>query len=159
MEIRSDLRETDQPAIRQLLDESGFFYPFETEVVMDIFEETLLKGSEASGYYWCLLEEGGKLAGFANFGPNPVTLHSWDLYWLAVRENLKKSGLGTRLLTRTEETARLKGGKILWVETSGRALYQPTVAFYHRRGYTLEATLPEYYGPADPKLIFRKSLT
>ena len=158
MEIRSDLRETDQPAIRQLLDESGFFYPFETEVVMDIFEETLLKGSEASGYYWCLLEEEGQLVGFANFGPNPVTLHSWDLYWLAVQENLKNSGLGTLLLTRTEETARGKGGKILWVETSGRALYQPTVAFYHRRGYTLEASLPEYYGPGDPKLIFRKNL-
>ena len=158
MEIRSDLRETDQPAIRQLLDESGFFYPFETEVVMDIFEETLLKGSEASGYYWCLLEEEGQLVGFANFGPNPVTLHSWDLYWLAVQENLKNSGLGTLLLTRTEETARGKGGKILWVETSGRALYQPTVAFYHRRGYTLEASLPEYYGPGDPKLIFRKTL-
>lgn len=158
MEIRTDLRETDQPAIRQLLDESGFFYPFETEVVMEIFEETLLKGSEASGYYWCLLEEEGQLVGFANFGPNPVTLHSWDLYWLAVRENLKNSGLGTLLLTRTEETARGKGGKILWVETSGRALYQPTVAFYHRRGYTLEASLPEYYGPGDPKLIFRKNL-
>jgi GNAT superfamily N-acetyltransferase len=158
MEIRTDLWETDQPAIRQLLDESGFFYPFETEVVMDIFEETLLKGSEASGYYWCLLEEEGQLVGFANFGPNPVTLHSWDLYWLAVQENLKNSGLGTLLLTRTEETARGKGGKILWVETSGRALYQPTVAFYHRRGYTLEASLPEYYGPGDPKLIFRKNL-
>lgn len=158
MEIRTDLRETDQPAIRQLLDESGFFYPFETEVVMDIFEETLLKGSEASGYYWYLLEEEGQLVGFANFGPNPVTLHSWDLYWLAVQENLKNSGLGTLLLTRTEETARGKGGKILWVETSGRALYQPTVAFYHRRGYTLEASLPEYYGPGDPKLIFRKNL-
>lgn len=158
MEIRTDLWETDQPAIRQLLDESGFFYPFETEVVMDIFEETLLKGSEASGYYWCLLEEEGQLVGFANFGPNPVTLHSWDLYWLAVQENLKNSGLGTLLLTRTEETARGKGGKILWVETSGRALYQPTVAFYHRRGYTLEASLPEYYGPGDPKLIFRKTL-
>lgn len=158
MEIRTDLRETDQPAIRQLLDESGFFYPFETEVVMDIFEETLLKGSEASGYYWYLLEEEGQLVGFANFGPNLVTLHSWDLYWLAVQENLKNSGLGTLLLTRTEETARGKGGKILWVETSGRALYQPTVAFYHRRGYTLEASLPEYYGPGDPKLIFRKNL-
>lgn len=158
MEIRTDLWETDQPAIRQLLDESGFFYPFETEVVMDIFEETLLKGSEASGYYWCVLEEEGQLVGFANFGPNPVTLHSWDLYWLAVQENLKNSGLGTLLLTRTEETARGKGGKILWVETSGRALYQPTVAFYHRRGYTLEASLPEYYGPGDPKLIFRKNL-
>ena len=125
---------------------------------MDIFEETLLKGSEASGYYWCLLEEEGQLVGFANFGPNPVTLHSWDLYWLAVQENLKNSGLGTLLLTRTEETARGKGGKILWVETSGRALYQPTVAYYHRRGYTLEASLPEYYGPGDPKLIFRKNL-
>lgn len=158
MEIRTDLWETDQPAIRQLLDESGFFYPFETEVVMDIFEETLLKGSEASGYFWCLLEEERQLVGFANFGPNPVTLHSWDLYWLAVQENLKNSGLGTLLLTRTEETARGKGGKILWVETSGRALYQPTVAFYHRRGYTLEASLPEYYGPGDPKLIFRKNL-
>ncbi len=158
MEIRTTIKKKDKEAIRRLLDESGFFYPFETEVVMEIFEETLRKGEEDSGYHWLIVEEEGDLVGFANYGANPVTLHSWDLYWLAIAEQRKNSGLGTLLLTRTEEMVRHKGGKILWIETSGRPLYQPTVEFYHRRGYTLEASLPEYYGPGDPKLIFRKSL-
>ncbi len=158
MEISEYISGSDKTPFRKLLEESGFFYPFEVEVVMELMDETLLKGSPASGYYWLKLEENGKLAGFVNFGPNPCSIHSWDLYWLAVTPDRKGQGLGTLLLNLTEEKVKQMGGRILWVETSGRALYKPTVDFYHHRKYTLAATLEEFYGPGDPKLIFTKRL-
>jgi len=50
------------------------------------------------------------------------------------------------------------GGKILWIETSGRPLYAPTEMFYQGNGYKLQASLPEFYGPGDPKQVYSKTL-
>jgi GNAT superfamily N-acetyltransferase len=158
MEISENITSYDKAPVKKLLEDSGFFYSFEVEVVMGIMDETIRNGSESSGYYWLKIEENGELLGFANFGPNPCTVHSWDLYWLAVDRRQKSKGLGTELLRMTEEKVKAMGGKILWAETSGRTLYEPTVAFYRRKGYELSATLPEYYGPGDPKIVFTKRL-
>jgi GNAT superfamily N-acetyltransferase len=158
MKISEQITPSDKAPVKKLLEDSGFFYPFEVEVVMGIMDEIIRKGSEESGYYWLKLEENGEILGFSNFGPNPCSLHSWDLYWLAVDRQQKSKGLGTELLKKTEEMVKLRGGKILWAETSGRPLYIPTVAFYGRKGYELSATLPEFYGPGDPKIIFSKRL-
>jgi len=158
MTITDHITAADKPAIKRLLEASGFFYPFEVEVVMELMDETITRGDRESGYFWLKVEEDGRILGFANFGPNPCTVHSWDLYWLAVDPGEKNRGLGTRLLRETEQKVKDMGGKILWAETSGRPLYEPTVAFYHQKGYTLEASLPDYYGPGDPKLVFRKAM-
>lgn len=158
MIITETVSENDKPQIKQLLEESGFFYPFEVQVVMGLIDETIQAGENTSGYYWLKIEENSKILGFANYGPNPCTMHSWDLYWIAVDQLRKNKGLGTILLKKTEEMIKQMGGRILWIETSGRPAYQATVAFYHHKGYSLEASLPEYYGPGDPKLIFCKKL-
>jgi ribosomal protein S18 acetylase RimI-like enzyme len=45
------------------------------------------------------------------------------------------------------------------VETSSRADYAPTRAFYESRGYTRTATIPGYYAPGDDLVVFTKDLT
>jgi GNAT superfamily N-acetyltransferase len=159
MEISENISPADKAPIRVLLEKSGFFYPFEVNVVMDLIDETVRRGSRESGYYWLKLEENGEITGFVNYGPNPCSVHSWDLYWIAVDPQVKGKGIGTKLLFKTEEKVKEMGGRILWIETSGRTLYEPTVSFYLRKGYTLAATLEEFYGPGDPRLIFTKKLS
>lgn len=148
----------DREVFREILASSGYFYDFEIDVALSLADETLEKGDEGSGYYWVKLVEDGVIAAFANFGPNPSSVHSWDLYWIAVHEAFRKKHLGSALLSKAEERIRELGGKIVWIETSGRPLYVPTRSFYIRNGYTLEATLPEFYGPGDDKIIYRKVL-
>ena len=53
-----------------------------------------------------------------------------------------------------EEHVEQLGGKNIWIETSGRPLYEPTRQFYLKYGCTLIAELPEFYGENDAKLIF-----
>jgi hypothetical protein len=45
------------------------------------------------------------------------------------------------------------------VETSSRADYAPTRAFYEHRGYTRAATIPGYYAPGDDLVVYTKDLT
>jgi GNAT superfamily N-acetyltransferase len=158
MIISESVSQDDKQPIKKLLEESEFFFPFEVQVVMGLIDETIKAGDNACGYYWLKIEENGKILGFANYGPNPCSVHSWDLYWIAVDHSQKNKGIGSALLRKTEEKVKQMGGRILWIETSGRPLYQPTVAFYFQKEYSLEATLSEFYGPGDSKLIFCKKL-
>jgi GNAT superfamily N-acetyltransferase len=76
-----------------------------------------------------------------------------------VHQNSRNKRLGSVLLKAIEDDIRKMGGKILWIETSGRPLYAPTEAFYQKNGYELAASLKEFYGPGDPKQIYSKVLS
>jgi len=148
----------DKSRIEEILRSTSFFYDFEIATALEIAEETLEKGSEASAYYWVRAADESGVIAFANYGKNSFSTHSWDLYWIAVHQNARNKKLGSRILLEIENAVRSHGGKILWIETSGRPLYAPTEAFYQRNGYTLQASLKDFYGPGDPKQIYSKVL-
>ena len=148
----------DRGEIEAILRSTNYFYEFEIQTALEIADETLLKGSKQSGYYWVKIKDEGGLAAFANYGKNAFSTHSWDLYWIAVHQNSRNKKLGSVLLRAIEDDVRLLKGKILWIETSGRPLYAPTEGFYKRNGYDLQASLKEFYGPGDPKQIYAKVL-
>lgn len=157
-EISYDLTPGDRPVLEKILSSSGYFYDFEIEVALSLADETFEKGQEGSGYYWIKLIDDGKVIGFANFGQNPSSVHSWDLYWIAIQEEYRKKHYGSVILKEAEERIRSLGGKIVWIETSGRPLYEPTRYFYLKNGYEIEATLRDFYGPGDDKIVYRKFL-
>ncbi|MFZ2339813.1 MAG: GNAT family N-acetyltransferase [Bacteroidales bacterium] len=148
----------DKKRIEEILRSTSFFYDFEVDTALEIADETLNKGSEGSGYYWLKASDDNGVIAFANYGKNSFSTHSWDLYWIAVHQNSRNKKLGSRMLLEIENDVRNHGGKILWIETSGRPLYAPTEAFYQRNGYTLQASLKDFYGPEDPKQIYSKVL-
>ena len=99
-----------------------------------------------------------RVVAFATYGNNPCSTHSFDLYWIAVREDARGKHFGSKLLDAIETDVKERGGKILWIETAGRDLYKPTQAFYLGKGYELAASLKDFYGPGDPKQVYRKEL-
>jgi tellurite resistance protein len=42
----------DRKRIEEILRSTEFFYEFEIQTALEIADETLKKGSEASGYFW-----------------------------------------------------------------------------------------------------------
>jgi GNAT superfamily N-acetyltransferase len=148
----------DRKNIEEILRSSGFFYEFVIETALEIADETLAKGSEASGYYWLKVTDEGGVIAFANYGKNAFSTHSWDLYWIAVHQNSRNKKLGTVMLKAIEDDVKKLGGKILWIETSGRPLYASTEGFYRKNGYKLQASLTDFYGPGDPKQIYSRVL-
>jgi GNAT superfamily N-acetyltransferase len=81
---------------------------------------------------------------------------SFDLYWIAVTQAEHGAGLGRKLLDHTETRVREAGGRILFIETSGRELYVPTRRFYEKCGFTLDVRVRDFYAPGDDKLVFSK---
>jgi GNAT superfamily N-acetyltransferase len=131
----------------------------EVETVDELWEEYLSQGSERSGYYWLVdKDENGRILGYACYGPRALTDRTYDLYWIAVDPSLRRGGVGRRLLAATEEAVRRLGGRVLVLETSGKPTYVPTRNFYLATGYTLEATLKDFYSDGDDLVIFTKRL-
>lgn len=154
---REEPRSSDANIVKDIIASSGFFSEEEIEVAVELVEERLRKGL-SSGYYFIFAEMGEEVIGYSCFGPIPCTTESYDIYWIAVQDRLRGSGLGREILERVEPTIRNMGGKRIYVETSSRDQYKPTRSFYMRCGYKEEATLEHFYSPGDHKVIFLKVL-
>jgi GNAT superfamily N-acetyltransferase len=148
----------ERKIIEDIFTSTGFFYDFEIEIAMGLVDATIDSGTEDCGYYWMKLFYEGRLAAIANYVKNSFSVHSWDLYWIAVHYDLRNKKLGTVLLQAVEDDIRNSGGRILWLDTSGRSLYAPTENFYIKNGYTLQASLKDFYAPGDPKQVYSKIL-
>ena len=147
----------DRKDIENILRSTDFFYEFEILTALEIADDTISKGKD-SGYTWMKITDDEGVVAFGNYGKNAFSTHSWDLYWIAVHQTSRNNKFGTLLLKSIEDDVRTEGGKILWIETSGRPLYISTENFYKRNGYTLQASLKDFYGPGDPKQIYSKIL-
>ncbi len=154
---REDPRPTDMETVGSIVVSSGFFSEAEIEVAKELVQERLNKGI-SSGYHFLFAERRGGVIGYACFGPIPCTVESYDIYWIALRNELRGAGIGQEILRRTEDKIREMGGKRIYVETSSRPQYEPTRSFYRRCAYRVEAVLKGFYSPEDDKVIFIKML-
>jgi len=132
------------------------FSPEENECVAELWNEFILKGSRESGYSFLVARESGRVAGFACYGPRALTSGTFDLYWIAVDPRARRKGLGKELLASVEAGVINDGGRLVIVETSGQEKYDQTRAFYIAAGYTLEATVKDFYQQEDDLVIFTK---
>jgi ribosomal protein S18 acetylase RimI-like enzyme len=157
LRFREEVRPDDREVVRQIITTSGFFSPDEVAIAVELVETRLAQGLR-SGYYFWFAEDANGVMGYTCFGPIPGTLVSYDLYWIAVQNQYRGQGVGTLLLRRSEQTIAEQGGRRIYIETSARALYASTQAFYNAQGYHQEALLQDYYAPGDSKMIYVKVL-
>lgn len=148
--------EVDGSQIQDITARTGFFNQEEVECVCAIWEEYMTLGPEVSGYKFLADREGDHILGFACYGPRDLTSGVFDLYWIAVNPDSHRNGVGRRLLIASEEAVRKAGGRMLIAETSGTPLYEPTRKFYVGMGYTMEATIKDFYSEGDDLVIFVK---
>ena len=154
MEIRRQLKKSDISAVRDISNSTGFFYDFEVDIAVELAQENFEKGEEKSGYIFLIAEENDIPVGYACYGKTPTTAASYDLYWIAVHQQIKGKGLGKKLMKLVEKHIAELGGKNIWIETAGRPLYEPTRQFYLKYGCQLVAELPDFYDVGDDKLVF-----
>lgn len=155
--LRSDVRPSDRDAVRAIVASTGFFSDAEVDVAVELVDERLARGA-ASGYEFLFAEREGRVVGYACHGEIPCTVGSHDLYWIAVREDVRGTGLGRLLLDEVERRIASAGGRMVIIETSTRAQYTPTRGFYERCGYDTAATIEDFYAPGDGKAVLVKRL-
>ncbi len=154
--LRYEVQESDLETVRDIVESTGFFYPAEVDIAVELVEERLRRG-DPSGYFFAFVEINGRTVGYSCYGPIACTTSSFDIFWIAIHSDAQRHGMGKWLMSVTEELIFDRGGERIYVETSGRDHYLPTRKFYDRCGYQKAAELPEFYGEGDSKVIYLKT--
>jgi D-alanine-D-alanine ligase len=136
--------------------DTGLFREAEVATAVELLDEALDGDDD---YRFLGAFDGPELVGYACYGPTPDTVGTFDLYWIAVDRTRQGTGIGTQLVSAVERRLTVEGCRLIVVETSSRADYAATRAFYEARGYGTTATIPGYYAPGDDLVIYTKDLT
>ena len=148
---------SDQTEILRFVSATGVFHRPEIEIAQELLDEAVQDGPV--GHYQSFTAElEGRPAGWICFGPTPGALGTFDIYWIVVSPEHQGKGIGEALMAHSEQLIQEKGGRLVVVETSGRAVYEPTRQFYLTVGYTEQARVPDFYAPGDDKIVFTKHM-
>jgi ribosomal protein S18 acetylase RimI-like enzyme len=147
----------DREPILGFIRQTELFRAGELSIAAELLDSAIAAGP-AGHYQSFTAEVAGTPAGWTCLGPTPCTEGTFDLYWIVVAPACQRSGVGSALLRHAENLAAERGGRLMVVETSGRAAYAPSRRFYLRHGYREAARVPAFYAPTDDKLILLKPL-
>ena len=140
----------------QLTRGTNLFREEEVATAVELLDESLA-GDDDYQFVGAFADD--QLVGYACWGATPGTIATSDLYWIVVERERQGGGIGSQLLSEVERRLAADRRRLVVVETSSRADYAPTRAFYEARGYTRTATIPGYYAPGDDLVVFTKDLT
>lgn len=156
--FRTRVRQEDAIEVERLVRSTDVFNPAEVGIARELVEENLVKGEQASGYYFLFADRAEGIDGYSCYGPVPGTNGRFEIYWIAVTPRARRAGLGKRLEETTAAQIRAMGGVYLVAETSTLPKYAPAREFYLARGFKLLAEIPDWHDDGDGLAIFGKRL-
>ena len=178
MQLRP-IRTADRSSLRDLLEATHEFTPSEVDCALELIDDAASQ-PDASGYHGvvALDDDGalderaerarsdgraspkgeGAIAGYAIYGPTPMTDGTWDLYWIATHPAARGHGVGRTILDHVERIVAEKGGRIVRIETSAQEAYGATRAFYEKTHYKVVGQIADFYRPGDDLVILAKDL-
>ena len=145
----------DVESVKEIVTSTNFFQDHEIPVAVELVEERLQKGLE-SGYHFIFASIGGKTIAYACYGEIPCTKGSYDLYWIATHNDYRGKCIGKELMAEVERQIKGIGGRVIYIETSSKAHYEPTRKFYEDYGCVTEAVLKDFYDFGDDKIIYKR---
>lgn len=144
----------DTPALVALADATGVFRPGEAAGLLGGVLAALHAGELGAGHtvrVW-----GDPPAGWVYFGPVDHADGVWNLWWIGVGPSRQRRGLGGAMLAAVEDHVRAAGGRVLIVETSDAAAFDPVRRFYAGRGFAAGGRIPDFYADDDGKVTYYK---
>lgn len=153
-------RHAEERDRQTILDISAGVEVFTREEVETVDEllECFLHQPGQEDYLFFVACEDDQVLGFICVGPTSLTDRTYDLYWIAVGKQQHNKGVGRKLLGYTEDYLRDQGVRLIVLETSGTAPYEPTRAFYERVGYDGHLAARDFYKDGDDLWIYTKHL-
>ena len=149
----------DRDAVAEIIREVGNFNPAEVDCALELVD-IFLNNPNQQDYRIVVAEDAhGRVAGYACWGPTPLTHGTYDLYWIATHPGTQGRGVGRALMHYVEKQVVEEQGRLLILETSSKESYDKTVGFYRRLGYEEASRIRDFYDVGDDKLVFVKRLT
>ena len=133
------------------------FLQCEIDIATEVIDATF--NPEEDYQALAAFDDQSQLVGFISFGPIPLTVSRYDIYWIAVDPDNGRHGTGTLLLKEMEESLQKAGPGHIYVETSSTSGYLPARLFYEKNNYKLVSHINDFYRDGDDRMIYQKILT
>ncbi len=154
--IRPTIRE-DHDALLEILKSTGNFTEEEIKIADELLNSYFAHSLDSG--YWTYTAVNDKIGGYICYGPTPLTLGTFDVYWIAVDPTMQGEGIGSEMLNFAEDDISRHNGRLITIYTSSQEKYSPTRNFYLKRGYHEGARIRDYYRPGDDLVIYVKQIS
>jgi ribosomal protein S18 acetylase RimI-like enzyme len=163
MHIRK-LAPPDRDQVLAVLRSDGTFQDEEVEVAMELLDSALA-GSRDYHALVCVHDAddrpggvGVGVAGYVCYGHTPMTVGTFDLYWIATHRDARGRGVATLLVNAMERELWAQGARIVRIETSQLEAYGAARSFYARHGYVEVGRIRDFYRAGDDLVTLAKHL-
>jgi ribosomal protein S18 acetylase RimI-like enzyme len=146
----------DRQQVQDILIRTGFFSAAEIAVALELVDIFLSQPKQSDYLVYVAETSVSQIGGYMCFGPTPLTVGTYDLYWIAVHPEFQNQGIGKKLLGFLEQEITRLHGRLIIIETSSQKKYDSTQAFYLHQGYQLAAQIKNFYKPGDDRMIYTK---
>ncbi len=144
----------DREQLVQVVRKQRNFLACEVDVAIEVIDETYNPLEDYQTL--AAVDEKSQILGFVSFGPIPMTVNRYDMYWIAVDPDSGRHGAGTLLLQAMENQLKQAGSGHIYIETSTTEGYLPARKFYEKNAYELVSQMQDFYRDGDDRLIYRK---
>ena len=100
----------------------------------------------------------GEPVGVAYCAPEPVTMGTWNLLMLWMKDGFSGQGFGSALVKEIESQLLARDARLLIVETSQLPAFEAARSFYERNGFKREAEIENFFAPGDNKVVYTKPM-
>ena len=147
----------DRQRVIQIIESIPEFKSIEVPVAIELVD-SYLANPYTSGYFILVAEIDSSIAGYICYGPTPLTMGTWDIYWIAVDPNKQRQGVGKALYAYTEDNIKKDLGRMIMIETSSSEEYENTRHFHKSQGYQVVCQISDFYAVGDDKIVLKKTL-
>jgi ribosomal protein S18 acetylase RimI-like enzyme len=149
------LRAGDRQPLADIIRKTGVFTDEEVHVALELIDIVLTQPGQRD-YQIFSAEENSKVVGYYCIGPTPMTIGTFDLYWIAVDSSVHNKGVGKQLLRHCENVICAQSGRLVIAETSSQPKYDNTRQFYIHNDYSELTRIKDYYKIGDDLVIYGK---
>jgi len=144
--------------LHEIIENVSNFNEADKNVALELIDIATNNPSQTD-YTMFVAESEGAVLGYYCIGLRPLTDGVYDLYWIVTNPAHQGKGVGKQLINHALEYVKMQNGRWLLAETSSLESYADTRGFYDKCGFSVVATIPQFYKANDDLLIYGIFLT
>jgi aminoglycoside 6'-N-acetyltransferase I len=150
------LLNTDRNVIEKILVDTKNFSSDEIKIAMELIDVYINEPEQKDYEIFVDVSEDDIITGYVCIGPRPLTVGTYDLYWIAVNPNVQSKGIGSKLIQYIENYLKEKSIRLILIETSGKISYEKERKFYLKNLYKELVEIKDFYNVDDSLVIYGK---
>ena len=153
-----DMRPSDLPDLEKMINRIVEFNLEDRNIAMELLTINATQPEQRDYLVILAVDEQDALLGYACYGATPLTIGTFDLYWIAVDPDWAGKGIGSQLIRIVEGLVKKENGRMLVIETSSSTAYDKTRQFYLKNNYEMVQSIKDFYSEGEDRVTYLKRI-